>query len=468
MSKKKKGIKKVLRYRRPLHLNVGMIVFALIFVYMVFSVSAYVRRNKVQFYEVTEGSIVSNKSYTGIILRQEEVKYAENTGYVNYYVREGKRASLGTRIYSVDETGKLASFLADNSDDTAVLTAQNLTELKSRLSAFSLAYDSTKFRSVYDAKYTLEAQVMEYMNFNTLDTLGKLTEEAGIMLEQVAADRAGVVSYGIDSFEGFSQEEISEAVFDRSTYEKAITKSGKLMEQGAPVYKMITSDLWSLMFPLSEEDQESYQEKSNLWVEFTGRDLKASGSFSVVTGSDGKPYGKLDFDRYMVQFASQRYLDFEVAAASAGGLKIPVTSVIEKDFYLIPKEYLAQGGGSSDSGFYKETYSDSGTSVVFTPAELYYGDGENYYIEKGRENGICEGDYLVKPDSPDRFLVGPSGSLKGVYCINKGYAVFKQIDVLASNDEYYSVRKNVTYGLSVYDHIVLDGTSVQEGELVYQ
>ena len=75
--------KKIIRYRRPLNINVGMIIFALIFVYMVFSVTAYIRRDKVQFYEVQEGSIVNNKNYTGIILRQEEEKNADRSGYVN-------------------------------------------------------------------------------------------------------------------------------------------------------------------------------------------------------------------------------------------------------------------------------------------------------------------------------------------------------------------------------------------------
>ena len=33
---------------------------------------------------------------------------------------------------------------------------------------------------------------------------------------------------------------------------------------------------------------------------------------------------------------------------------------------------------------------------------------------------------------------------------------------------YYTVKNNVTYGLSVYDHIVLDASSVGEGQLLYQ
>lgn len=88
-----KGNKKLIRYRRPLNLNIGMLIFAVIFVYMVFSVYTYIRKEKIQPYEVTEGAIVNNKSYTGIILRKETTEYLESTGYINYYIREGKRAS---------------------------------------------------------------------------------------------------------------------------------------------------------------------------------------------------------------------------------------------------------------------------------------------------------------------------------------------------------------------------------------
>ena len=38
------------RYRHPLNINVGMIIFAIIFVYMAFSVYTYAKKEKVQFY----------------------------------------------------------------------------------------------------------------------------------------------------------------------------------------------------------------------------------------------------------------------------------------------------------------------------------------------------------------------------------------------------------------------------------
>ena len=74
----------------------------------------------------------------------------------------------------------------------------------------------------------------------------------------------------------------------------------------------------------------------------------------------------------MVQFASDRYADFEIISDKVDGLKIPASAVTTKDFYLVPMEYLTQGGDSSESGFNKEVYSESGSSVVFVPATIYY------------------------------------------------------------------------------------------------
>ena len=75
-----------------------MIIFAIIFVYLVFSVYTYMKKEKVQFYEVVEGNIVNDRQYTGIILRDERVENTDRAGYINYYIREGKRAAIGTRI----------------------------------------------------------------------------------------------------------------------------------------------------------------------------------------------------------------------------------------------------------------------------------------------------------------------------------------------------------------------------------
>ena len=196
MAKKKN--KKVVRYRKPLNINIGLIMFALIFAYMSFYVYTYMQRDKVEFYEVVEGSIVNDQRHTGIILREEEPKYTERAGNINFYMREGKRAAVGTRIYSIDETGTLSKLLEERTDGSVALSSENLTSLKKELSEFSQTFTDDNFGTVYDSRYALDSEVLEYVNIDTLKNLDSMIEELGVNFEQVRSDRAGIVSYTVD------------------------------------------------------------------------------------------------------------------------------------------------------------------------------------------------------------------------------------------------------------------------------
>lgn len=466
MAKKKNS--KIIRYRPPLNINVGMIIFSIIFVYMVFSVYTYIKKDKVQFYEVVEGNIVNDHQHTGIILRDEQVEETDRTGYINYYVREGKRAAFGSPIYSIDETGKLADFLEENPEAGIKLTDDNFVDIKRQLSAFSMNFENQSFGEVYNLQYSLEAAVLEYANFNSLGNLDALMNRAGITIQQVTAPASGVVSYAIDGYETLKPDQIKEEVFNRTAYSRAFTKAGNLIQESAPVYKLVTSDRWSVIFPLAEESISEYSGHSTLHVNFNSRDLEIDGEFSIITGQDGKQYGKLDFDQYMVQFVADRYVSFEIDMEKASGLKIPTTAVTTKNFYLVPAEYMTYGGDSSNTGFMKENYSENGTQLEFVPTTIYYSSDGYYYIDMGENAPFQAGDYVVKPESQDRYQIGTSASLQGVYNINKGYAVFKQIEILKSNEEYYTIKRGTSYGLSVYDHIVLNADTVYEGKLIYQ
>ena len=71
MHRNKRDTKDMPRYRHPLNINVGMIIFAIIFVYMAFSVYTYAKKEKVQFYEVVEGDIVTDYGYTSEVLGRD-------------------------------------------------------------------------------------------------------------------------------------------------------------------------------------------------------------------------------------------------------------------------------------------------------------------------------------------------------------------------------------------------------------
>ena len=110
---------------------------------------------------------------------------------------------------------------------------------------------------------------------------------------------------------------------------------------------------------------------------------------------------------------------------------------------------------------------DNGTGTAeFKEVSVYYRDNETgmIYLDP---NAFETSRELIKPDSKETYELKEKKSLKGVYNINKGYAVFKQIKILCESEEYYVVESGNDYGLSNYDHIALDGSIVRENDVVF-
>ena len=75
--------------------------------------------------------------------------------------------------------------------------------------------------------------------------------------------------------------------------------------------------------------------------------------------------------------------------------------------------------------------------------------------------------HILKSDSTSTYTIGQDvDSLIGVYNINKGYAVFKQINIISQNETYAIVETKTAYGIALYDHIALDGSKVKEDQLI--
>ena len=210
MAKKKGG--NVISYNQKkvsMNINIGMLIFAMIFIYLIFTVYSYMTKEKIQFYEVTDGSIVDDKSYTGIILRQENIQYADSAGAINYYVREGKRASVGMSIYSIDERGNVSAMMEEQNQGTGALTDRDIADLRKQLNTYILSYSDETFDDVYNTRYSLEAMALEFVNFNTLDTQGEMADQMGNDFRQITAPVSGVVSYGIDNYETLDPAQIT-------------------------------------------------------------------------------------------------------------------------------------------------------------------------------------------------------------------------------------------------------------------
>ena len=468
---------RIINYRQGININVGIILFGIIFLYIVINIFVYISRDKVSFYEVIEGtsSQTANYSYANsLILRGETVYYADTSGYINFYARESSRVAADTTLYSIDTTGTITDLLSSEYDTDSSFSDDDLDAIQSVLSNFISNFDEMDYSTVYDFKSSLEGTIVESINNNALESIYEsLGESSDSNMFQInEAGSAGIVEYTIDNYENFDYTTVSASNFDTTNYAKGGYSSGDLVESGNPVYKILSDEKWNIIIQLTDEDLAKYMpdEDGNattvVKIKFLKDGITAKANIEVFEGSDGEYYGLLTLYNYMIRYASDRYIDIQIIEDQVSGLKIPKTSLATKEFYVIPVEYVVQGGDDGDYGFMLQTNNDSGeTTSEFVEPEIFYADDNYYYIDTGAMN---EGSVIIGNDTTETYTIGTTAELVGVYNINNGYTKFVQVNILAETDEYYIVESESDYGLIIYDHIILDSSTVSDNQVIFQ
>lgn len=457
---------KITKYRKPLNLNIGMIIFAVIFVYIVFCIGTYFTSKHVVWYEVQAGSLSTNNIYKAIAIRDETIVNSEDNGYVNYFAREGARVAVGDLVYTVDESGQLADYIGGNETGENSLSQTDLAELKSEIAGFANSFDCKNFNSVYDFKYDMEGTVLKLSNYNILESIETIQDSqlAGL-IKQCTSPLPGIVIYSIDGYEDLTLETVTTEMFDQKNYEKVQLLSNNLISAGDPAYKISSNEDWSLVIQVDEKREEELLKAEYVRVRFLKNQETSWGQVESYTNENGDIFVKLTLTNSMITFCNERFIDIELILEDETGLKIPNSAIVEKEFFIIPKKYITRGGNSNAYGVLRETYTEDGEATTeFVETAIYNETEEEYYVG---DESLKIGEYIIMPETSEKYAISKQGSLTGVYNINRGYADFKQINILYNNDEYSIVQSNTAYGLNVYDYIVLDATAVSEDELIH-
>lgn len=454
-------------YRKPININIGMVAFLVIMFYIIICTIMYFTSKHVIGYEVKTGSLSVSNVYEGIALRDELVITSEQAGYVNYYAREGEKAGCGNIICALDESGQLQDLINKSSaDGESSLSEQDLSEIKNEMINFVSSFDASNFSTAYDFKFGIEGTVLKYANQNLLTNLNELNAQYNNgMVNLVTAPESGIVLYSIDGFEEKTAEEVDASWFDKTQYEKTQLISNSIVDEGDALYKLTDNERWSIIIPVERERAEELLEAEYVRVKFLKNQYESWGRVELIDGQDGNTYVQLHFTNSMVTFATDRFVDVELITDTQSGLKVPNSAIIEKQFFLIPMDYVTTGGINGTTVVLRETYAEDGSKGnEVIPVSIYAEVDGEYYIN---DDELRVGDRIDKPDSVDSYTISKVSNLTGVYNINKGYADFKQIQVLNSNDEYSIIKSNTEYGLVAFDYIVLDAESVETDEFIY-
>lgn len=459
-----KKVFKIKKFYKQRNMTFGLLIFLIIFLYLASVIASYVSHKHVSIYEVREGSILKNVTYTGVAIRNEEIIPADANGYINYFISEESKVGKKTDVYTLSPE-KLDFTVTEeegNEENKEVLDSEEQSKILFKLQSFQESYKNSRFSDTYLVKDSIEDIMSGKSTLSRQAQLQTMLDAGTDDLDIYPAAKDGIIVFSTDGCEGLTRENLTQDIFSKNGYVKTELKNNTEVKAGDPVYKLIRDENWTLAIELQPEMAEQLKDHNYVRVKFSKDHQEDWANFSIEKRGDTY-VGFLDFSDSVVRYANDRYLSVELILEDVNGLKIPKTAAVEKEFYSVPQDYITQGGDSQQSGVLVQNKKGD---VSFVPVTIIDRDDEKGLVFLDPYE-LKKGVYLVKEESEEIMPLKKTKKIKGVYNLNKGYASFRKIDVLSESDEYYIISTGSAYGVSNYDHIALTGKSIEEDEVIF-
>ncbi len=470
MSSNKRNAVQHKRKNRKGIVNIGTFLFSAVLIYLIISIVSYMTKNHVSPYEITEGSIVEDSVYTGVIVRSEKEVKSEQDGYINYYLDDVSKAGAGQHVCAVSK--KTLIDLEDTGDNnTKKLSSAQESVMLSGIQQYVTAYTSDNYARLYDLHNEIDAAYGVNSADYLADQIDSLAEK-GEDIKYVDAPADGLIVYTVDSLDGLTAKDVTTELFEKKKYNEQVNRQNTKIKKNERLFRMITDEKWSILFPLNQEASEKMHDTKMIETRIGNMQSTIWGDFEIVN-QNGDTFGKLTFSTDMLQFASQRFVTVELVLQNDSGLKIPESAVVERSVYEIPSDFVITDPNTGSTAVMLKD--ESGETIqkqiqIFTKLEKQVESASDqqpktyYYVKK---NELTNDTVIYRDNGPGTYTVNKTVKMKGVYNINKGYASFQYIDIKASNDLYYIVGHNTEYGPSTYDHIALNADKLKENVVVH-
>ena len=506
MSKKNSNIIKLNRRAR---FNSTIIIFAIILIYVVASIIISVSKEPITTYKVGSSNINNNITCTGIALRNEIEISSSKSGYMIYFVHDGDKTKKNSAVCTVDETGNVITAIkeAGESDEgNELFTDADYAHIRSTIDTYKSSYSDVTFSNIYNFKSDIESKVMELSSEVMMQQINAGGASVSSTLQTIKATESGVITYYTDGYEKKTPETLSEDDFNQENYKKNSLKSGDILDSGSTVFKIVSDENWNIVCQITKEQAKALSEEERVRFTINNSPNEVTSTFSLIE-KDKSTFLVLPLSKYMVDYIDERFLNVEIILNKFEGLKIPNSSLIDKEVYKIPKSYVPENEKSSTKTVRVIRYEDekkhskdkakksldtatindatlldaspidateTDTRVIKTPegdgknkkVELivYKTDEQYYYVDK---DAFYDTDqvYTNSGDNTIPVMSLERANLKGVYLANTGVANFIEVTIVKTQDEFTIVKNDEN--LKEFDNIVLDAEQVRDNQSLY-
>ena len=453
----------VVKFNRDIKFNTATCIIAVILIYVIICVFRATSKDPITVYKVNKSDVSNNIELTGLAVRDERIINSIQSGYICYYVRDGEKAKRYSTICTVDKSGEIYNLINESSDYDDLFTDENYSDIRSIISLYKVNYDDVSYYNSYVFENNVNNKVLDLTNEILMQQMYE--NNAVATGTTITTPYSGIVTYYIDGFENFDISKISKEDFDKSKYNKETLKSGDSVETNTPIIKIIPSEEWDIVAPITEDQINALGERSKVTFYINNSSYTASMPFEIINGTDGT-YIKIHMTKYLNNFLSERYISIEIIMDEDSGLKVPVSSIVEKEVYKVPIDYFSAGSNQSYTTKLNIQVKDENGELTIKQVSptIYKTDDEYYYVDP---LAFEDTDVLYNIETNQTLAVSILGtdSIEGVYFANRGTAEFKMITIIKIVDEFALIESDEN--LKIYDNIVLDADTVTENQIIY-
>ena len=442
MSKKKKRKSNIVSIKNsPRRVNIGVVIFGLLLIYLISVILFYITRQGVAYDKVQSARFAASERATGMIFRNEEIIPAPSKGYAVPLVPDGSCVAKGEPVYKVEDSPE-ARYDTQGITKQKTLSDKEMGRVLDAVTSFQHRYKPEEFEKTY--------QLLD--DIKKLEDSDEISESS--LLPEENLIKAPTDGIFISRTDGYEKEIPSEISAQKLLSSVGRNQKGKKPATPAVLGKIQKNNDCKMVVPLKGGLKKNLLalEGHPIEVKFLDDGTSEWAEFHVLAQSERVIFY---FSNPLIRFASKRYVETELIFDHAEGLKVPEKSLIKIHRYQVPAASL---------------------NLESWPNELICADGHTIpvpvWTEKQKDSDKSPSAYYVASTQITddlRLKTGEpvkAGKISAVYVINQGYAKLTPVRVLSTSGDKRIVKPFVAGSLLNQDLIAADASKVTENEIV--
>lgn len=465
-------------YHRKPRIHFTYFVALLVLIYLTAQFVLFFNRESITYVVAQEGEIMESFSAQGVIVREEQLVRASESGVVQYYYPGGKELQKGTLICTllddyygdilqekIDEIYAELQEIQGSEYDEAFVALD--TSISSSIATYLRNKEVNEYGNLYRLKNDLEDAISKRKDMYSLlsnTRVASLLTQQGIYLNQQSAvvsnlysSEAGIIDYSYDGYEGWTVEQIGPDFI--KNYDSSYSYFEINMQQissGTPLYRLISSPVWNIVIYITEEQAQYFSTRNENTGEY---EIPVYSSISFVYNGVEKMSGIirglekkgdnqykliLQVNSRMQEYMNDRIVNLVFTKDSHSGLKISDSCLVQKNYYVVPSSYLISSGGE------RGLLVSESSGVNFKKIQIAAVINDKAYIEPS--DALSPETVIQMEDSTEIMTVGEIQQVEGVYVVNGGYEQFQVVDI-----KYRAQGYAIVEGITQYDRIKING-----------